>query len=220
MFDYSQARTHMLDSQILTNGIIDPNIIEAFNSTPREKYVTEGQGGIAYTDEDISLGNGRFIIEPMVHAKMLQAVEPKAHEIALDIGCASGYSSAILSPLVTTVVALEDDKALLEAASNNWKADSLCNIASFLGPLNAGYDEQGPYDLIFINGAVSEIPQTILQQLSIGGRLITVVKKAGQVMGDVTIVKRTSNNDFSSYPLFSAGTSYLPGFESQDSFEF
>ena len=155
-----------------------------------------------------------------MHAKMLQALDPQSDHVVLDIGCATGYSSAILSSLVTTVVALEQEHKYLEQAAKLWQEMDACNIVSFVGELAQGHAKNAPYDLIIFNGAVAEIPEHIVYQLAPGGRMIVPVKKPGQVMGDVTVIESLCEKQFSSYNLFHAGCGYLPGFEPAPAFRF
>lgn len=218
MLDYIQARTNMIDCQIYTAGVINPDVIEAFQTIPRERFVPDNVANVSYNDEDLALGNGRFLLEPIVHAKMIEALEPQKDHVILDVGCATGYSSAILSSIVSTVVALDEDQAMLERGNHAWEELNLCNIASYIGPLTEGQPENAPYDLIIINGAVETVPQKLLDQLAIGGRMISVIKKQGATMGEVTLTENLGKNNFSSYTLFSAGSPYLPGFTSKPAF--
>ncbi len=217
---YEDARKNMVDSQIHTAGVILPAVLKAFETTPREVFVPEDYKGVAYKDEDLKLGQGRFLLEPIVHSKMLQALEPDKSHAVLDIGCATGYSSAILAQMTMTVVALEENNALLGVAAKNWKSLGLTNIAAFEGTLNKGHALGAPYDLIMINGAVSEVPQGILNQLAPQGRLVTIIKKPGGGLGSVTLIQNIGKNSFSSYTLFQSGSHFLPGFEAAPAFSF
>jgi protein-L-isoaspartate(D-aspartate) O-methyltransferase len=195
-------------------------VIEAFNTIPREMFVPEGSAKIAYKDEDLMIGHDRYLMEPVVHAKMIQALNLKPESVVLDIGCASGYSSAILSSLVSTVVALESNESLIKKASANLNALDACNVVSFLGELADGQQDNAPYDFIIFNGAVAEVPEKILNQLAVGGRMAAIIKKPGAVMGEVTLIENLGENQFSSYNLFSAGCPYLPGFLPKPAFRF
>ena len=117
MTDFIQARKNMVDCQIHPSGIVDGWILESFQNIPRELFVPEKLQGIAYTDENIDIGQGRFLMEPIVHAKLLQAVAPDKSDVVLDIGVGTGYSSAILCPNVSTVVALENNKKRRQSSS-------------------------------------------------------------------------------------------------------
>ncbi len=220
MTDFSQARTNMVDGQIHTAGVVDPRILQAFETIPRELFVPEKSQSIAYTDEDIEIGQGRFLLEPITHAKMIQAVQPKKSDIVLDIGIGAGYSSAILSPMVTTIIALETNKRQIDKASRLWNKIGACNIALIEGKLENGVPDQAPYSLIVINGAVSEVPETVLNQMETNGRLITIVKKPGQPIGRATLFMKSKSGTISSKPLFDAAVPFLKGFEPKPQFEF
>jgi protein-L-isoaspartate(D-aspartate) O-methyltransferase len=218
MTDYAQARRNMVDCQINTSGIIEPDILHAFSTVPREYFVPPHLQPVAYSDEDLHLPGGRVLIEPTALARMVQALELAPHEVVLDIG-GNGYSAAILSSLATTVLALDDDAYLLESFSQLWQSCDLCNIATFSGPLTKGYPQQAPYDAVLLCGAVAEVPHAILQQLSEGGRLVTVIKKPGETMGKIMVFKRTGAV-FSAYPRADAAVAYLRGFEPAEVFQF
>lgn len=220
MTDFSQARTHMVDSQIHVAGVINPGLLKAFETVPRESFVPEELKNVAYLDEEITFGNDRFLLEPLTLSKMLEAADLKADDVVLDIGGATGYTATILSSLVSTVVALEGEQSFLDHADKVWNALDACNIVGKCSDITQGYSDKAPFDLIVMNGAIAEIPDNIQEQLSIGGRLLCIVKKPDETMGQVTLVKRITDKQFSSYNLFSAGCGYLPGFEPKPSFKF
>ena len=220
MFDFSTARTNMVDCQIRTAGVVGSAILQAFETTPREKFIPQNLRSIAYTDENLPLGEGRFLMAPVIHARMIQAAEPRPGDVALDIGGANGYPAAILSSMVTTVIALEDKQKYLTQAKSLWDELEVCNVAGFKGKLTSGSPENGPYDIIFMNGAVAEIPVRMVEQLAPEGRLVTIVKKPGAVLGQVTLVRSLGGKQFSSYTLFEAGMPYLSGFEPVPAFNF
>ena len=199
---------------------MDEAILRAFETVPREKFAMPGQEGISYCDEDLPLGGGRCLMEPLTHARLIQAVRPKREDVALDIGGATGYSAAILSQLVTTVVAVECNPEFYKRAENLWRQQEVCNVAGFEGPLDRGCPEHAPYSLIFLNGAVATLPDDLLSQLSLGGRLVAVICRPGSRVGQATLIERISQDDFSSRPLFDASVAYLPGFEPRQEFVF
>jgi protein-L-isoaspartate(D-aspartate) O-methyltransferase len=218
MVDFAAARSNMVESQIRTNKVTDPNLLDAFETIPRERFVPEPLRGIAYVDEDVALGGQRFVMEPMVLAKLLQAAQPGPGDVALDLGCASGYATAILSRLVATVVALEVDTALAAAANQILDELEIDNAVVVEGRLAEGYPKQAPYNVILLNGAVSEVPLAIADQLAEGGRLVTVVS-VGAGLGRATLMRRDSGV-ISSRILCDAAVPVLPGFEAAPGFVF
>ena len=218
MVDFAAARSNMVESQIRTNKVTDPHLLDAFETTPRERFVPEPLRGIAYVDQDVALGGERFVMEPMVLAKLLQAARPGPGDVALDLGCGSGYATAILSRLVATVVALEVDAALAAAANQTLDELEIDNVVVVEGQLAEGYPKQAPYNVILLNGAVSEVPLAIADQLAEGGRLVTVVS-VGAGLGRATLMRRDSGV-ISSRILCDASVPVLPGFEAAPGFVF
>ncbi len=218
MVDFAAARWNMVESQLRTNRVTDLRVLDAFENVPRELFVPEPLRGIAYIDEDVALGGGRFVMEPRVLARLLQAAQPGPEDMALDLGCGSGYATAILSRLVATVVALEDDAALAEAANRTLDALEIDNAVVVEGRLAAGYPKQAPYNIILLGGAVAEIPASIADQLAEDGRLVTVVS-AGPGLGRATLMRR-DGGVISSRVLYDASLPVLPGFEAEPGFVF
>jgi protein-L-isoaspartate(D-aspartate) O-methyltransferase len=218
MTDFAAARLNMVESQIRTNKVTDPRIIEAFEGVPRELFVDEAKRGFAYVDEDLEVAPGRYLMEPMVLARLLQAAAPQPGDMVLDIGCATGYSTAVLAQLAATVVGRESDGALAALANRTLNALDVDNAVVVEGDLGKGYAKQAPYNVIIFQGAVSEVPLTIKRQLTEGGRLVAVVcDEAG--IGRGTVIRRSGEN-FSGRILFDAATPLLPGFAPAAGFVF
>ncbi len=218
MVDYAAARLNMVDSQIRTNKVTNAELIAAFESVPREAFVPERLAGVAYVDEDIALGNGRYLMEPMVLARLLQEARPGPADVVLDVGCGTGYATAILAQVAATVVALESDHELAAAATKVLGDLGIDNAIVVEGPLPAGWAAQAPYSVILLNGAVTEVPDAIRRQLAEGGRLVTVQKpEAGQGRG---ILMRRSGETTARRAVFDAATAVLPGFAPEPGFVF
>ncbi len=217
---FLQARINMVDSQIHPMGVNDEVILKSFETVPREAYVPEFQRGIAYCDEDIEVAPGRYLMEASIIARLYQAAEVQEEDVALVIGSTLGYAAAVLSYLVMTVVALEQDLALTKQAQKSWDEHSNANIAGITGVMAMGHEECKPYDVIFINGAVAYVPDNIREQLAVGGRLITLIKDAGQSVAKAVLITRVSEDDYHTEELFEAGTPYLMGFEPVPEFKF
>ncbi len=220
MTDFSKARQNMVDSQIHTMGVVNEAVLDAFRTVEREKFVPVSRQGTAYTDEDLAFGNGRWLMEPGTHARLLQFASPLKSEKALDIGGMSGYSAAILSSIVASVVAVESDSTLLEQARSLWAAQGCGNIHPVQGDLKAGCVAHAPYDLIVMGGAVAFIPSDIVSQLAIGGRMVCVVRGRDDKIGKAVLIQRSSPEGFSERILFDAAVPFLPGFEPRREFVF
>ncbi len=219
--NFEQCRENMVDSQIHPLGVVDPRILESFSAIPREKFVNPGQEGIAYCDEDLPLGAGRFLMEPSVHARLLQHAAPRADDVVLDIGCGIGYSSAVLSSLVSTVIALENDQEALTRAESLWGELGCTNIAAYQGALREGLAEHAPFSLILFNGAVSSVPTELLSQLDENSRLLAILSpNPGREAGKAVLIERCPGGHFSDRVLFDANIPCLSGFEPRKEFVF
>lgn len=218
MTDFAVARYNMVESQIRPNKVTDQRVVDAMMQTPREVFVPTASRGVAYVDDAIAIARGRYLMEPMVFARMLQAAEVQASDMVLDIGCGTGYSAAVIARLAATVVGIESDPDLAARAGNALAEVGADNAVVIAGPLTAGYAEQAPYDVIFVNGAVSDVPASLTDQLVDGGRLVAVVRGEDGV-GVVRLFRRAGGS-VSSRPLFETLPALLPGFEPKPVFRF
>ena len=217
---FADARRNMVDSQLRPNRVTDPDILAAMAELPRERFVPKAKQGIAYIDEDIEVAPGRFLMEPVVLARLLQALVLTPDATVLNIGCATGYDAALLGRLAGSVVAVESDSALAAQASETINELAIDNVAVMEAPLSQGYPAQAPYDAIFMSGAADDIPPELAEELAPDGRLAVVIggSEVG-VLGRAHLFVR-SGDTLSSRPLFDAGTRMLPGFVREESFVF
>lgn len=216
--DYSVARHLMVESQIRTNRIVDPLVIAAMSELPRERFVPESLRGVAYIDEDVPLGRGRFLIEPLVTALLLQTAAIQPHDVVLEIGCGCGYTAALLARFAGAVVALESDAMLAEQATAVLAELGATTAEVVCGPLRNGYPKQAPYDVILFGGSVADVPGAILDQLGEGGRLVAVIA-AEKAIGRGTVMLK-SGGSISSRVVFDAAVPLLPEFVPQPTFRF
>ncbi|HXV25994.1 MAG TPA: protein-L-isoaspartate O-methyltransferase [Alphaproteobacteria bacterium] len=215
--DFAAARRNMVDRQLRTNKVTDEAVLEALGRVPRERFVPEGLRGAAYIDEDLPLGNGRYLIEPMAFGRLLQAAQIKRTDLVLDLGCGPGYSTAILSHLANMVVALECDGTLARRAGAALSELALDNAVVVEGPLEQGWPAQAPYDVVMLGGAAARIPEALLGQLAEGGRLAGVEMR-GRV-GRAVLYARY-HGSISGRTLFDAAVPLLPGLAEEPSFVF
>jgi len=205
---HADARKRMVDSQVRPNKVTDPRILAAMRFLPRERFLPASLAALAYADEDVPLGNGRYLIEPMVLARLLQFAAPREGERALVVAAGSGYGAAVLSQCGPRVTAVEDDPALLALAREALAAEAP-SVALVSGPLDAGWQTGAPYDIIVIEGAVREVPPAIAKQLkSDGGRLVTVI--AGPGRSNQAILAEATPAGLRAQPVFDCGTPALP----------
>ena len=168
------ARLNMVETQIRPADVTDQRVLAAIGAVAREKFVPRGAAALAYADVPVQVAPGRYLLDPRSFAKLLQLAEISAEDRILDVGCATGYSAAVLARLGAEVVALEQDADLVRAASQ-LLADAVGRVEVVQGGLVEGVKGQAPYDVIFINGAVEQVPESLLGQLAEGGRLVTVI---------------------------------------------
>lgn len=217
MHDNATARLNMVNNQLLTNKVTDDRIAQALLSVPRENFVPKSLRGVAYLDEDIPLENGRFLMEPVIFGRLLQAAAIAPQDVVLDVACGNGYSTAVLAQLAAAVVGLETDAETVAAAEAQLAALSVDNAAVVVGELMDGCSAQGPYDVIFLNGAVGEVPPAFTGQLAEGGRIVAVERR-DQTGRAVLYLKR--GDLVSRRELFDAMIPLLPGFQMAEAFHF
>jgi protein-L-isoaspartate(D-aspartate) O-methyltransferase len=214
------ARENMLKSQILTGHVLKPSVLDALTAIEREKFVPDILRGSAYNDDEIPLGNGRFLMEPLTFGRLLEHAHVKSHETVLDVGSAMGYSSAVLSKMAQKVVALEEDEKLSSEAKK--LLFSYPNIESVHDPLQNGFSASGPYDLILIEGAIQFLPQALTDQLCEGGRLVAIehdenAKIAVAGLGKLVEYKKLRGEMYKNV-LEDASISLLPAFKKPQQF--
>ncbi|MER8749368.1 protein-L-isoaspartate O-methyltransferase [Mesorhizobium sp. M1050] len=219
--DFSELRVKMVDGQVRTTDVTSAPLLEAMLVVPREAFVGAAQRDLAYIDEDIRIATGadgaRYLMEPSPLAKLIQLAEIKSTDSALDVGCGTGYASAILSRLARSVVALESDSALAETARTTLSSLGCSNVTVVQGALPQGHAAQAPYDVIFVGGSVAEVPVPLLDQLAEGGRLVAV---EGQGNSGLARLFFKAGGVVTGRRAFNAAIKPLPGFERIHAFEF
>jgi len=216
--DFDDARSRMVDSQIRPNKVSDPRILTAMRWLPREQFLPPDLRVRAYLDEDVPLGGGRVLMEPLVLARLIQLAAPVAGERALVVGAGPGYGAAVLSACGADVVALEEDERLQALAR-----DVLPTVASRVrivaGPLEQGWPEGAPWDVILIEGAVRDVPPALAGQLRVdGGRLVTVCVGRGTT-GKGILAEQTAFG-LRAQPVFDCATPLIPSLLAAPGFVF
>jgi protein-L-isoaspartate(D-aspartate) O-methyltransferase len=221
MLDFVVARRMMVDGQVRTADVTDLRILTALETLPRERFVPAQMAGLAYLDRDLPLTEAtggrprRCLLKPMVLAKLVHALDLSADEHVLDVGCASGYSSALLARLAGSVVALEEEPELAKLATTSLAQEP--NVTVVSGPLSAGWSRSAPFDAILIGGAVETEPMELCRQLKDGGRLVCVL---GPAPSGKAMMYRRDGSDISARPIFDASAALLPGFSKSPAFVF
>jgi protein-L-isoaspartate(D-aspartate) O-methyltransferase len=204
--------------------VTDLRLITAMQAVPRERFVPAGKAELAYLDLDLPVleaterAKERWLLKPMVLAKLIHAAGLGEGDRVLDVGCATGYSSAVLGRLVGSVVALEQEAALARLAQDNPMAVGAPNIEVVTGPLVKGWPAGSPYDVILLNGASEVPPEALFDQLKHGGRLVGVIGRAP--VSRAMLYVRSSAGDVSGRAVFDAVAPLLPGFAQPPAFVF
>jgi len=217
MFDAAAARRHMVDGQIRTADVSNPNLLAAMQTVPRELFVPPAMAAQAYCDGDVSLGHGRALLRPIVLGKLIQGVDLRPRDHVLDIGCGTGYSAAVLAQMGATVVALEEDPDLARHAEAALAKTNSEQVTVVRGPLTAGWPAAAPYDLILLDGAVEVAPDSLGRQLKPTGRLAAVF---GRGPAAKAMIYRLSEGHLLGRPIFDAAAPLLPGFSAPPAFVF
>lgn len=219
MTDFALARRNMVEGQLRPNRVTNAALLEAVGSLPREQFLPEPVRAVAYADDDVPLGNGRFLMEPMVLGRLVQALQPQETDRALVVASGRGYGAALLARLVKTVVAVESDAAMAAAAAQTLKALGLANVTQKTGPMEQGALDGSPYDIVLIEGAIRQVPQPLIDQLAQGGRMATVIAGPPGALGVAQLFLK-EGGIASGRALFDAGTPVLPGFAPPARFTF
>jgi protein-L-isoaspartate(D-aspartate) O-methyltransferase len=217
MIDYATARANMVENQLRPSRIDDPGVQQAMGEIPRELFVPRALRGCAYGDEDLALGQGRFLIEPLALGKLLQASEPRSSDVALVVGDTTGYVAAVLSRLAGTVFLLVPPGQPGEPIEALLGEQGCDNVVLQQGRADLGHPEQAPFDLILLVGSVTAVPPALLEQLGEGGRLAAVVEHGRS--GKVTIARKI-NGAIGSITPFDAQVSRLAGLPAEMGFQF
>ncbi len=219
MTNFALARRNMVEGQLRPNRVTNVDLLAAVSAVPRELFLPAHLRAVAYADDDVPVGQGRFLIEPMVLVRLIQALQPKGEDRALVVASGRGYGAAILARLVKSVVALEADAGLAAEAGRILGEIGVSNVTQSIGSLEAGAAATAPYDVVLIEGAVGQLPKAILDQIAEGGRLATVVAGTAPAYGSAQLFVK-QGGIASGRPIFDAGTPLLPGFAASARFTF
>ena len=215
---YDTARVNMIERQLRPNKVTDERLVNAFAAIRRELFVPERLRSIAYADDDLPLGNGRYLMLPMVAARLLQAAEIGRNDNALVVGAGVGYEAAVISLLARSVVAFENDPDLARLGRAALVEQRIANVNIVDEPQSPTARARTAYDVILFGGAVAAIPPEISGQLAEGGRMVAVVKP-DDGPGRATLTTR-AGGVLASRVMFDAATPLLPAFAPKPGFVF
>lgn len=215
MADFVSRRRTMVDTQVRPSDVTKFPIIEAMLRVPREEFVPDDRIEAAYVGENLVLEGERVLLDPRTLAKMLDALEISPTDLVLDIGCGTGYSSALMQSMAQAVVGLEEDEALAKSAETALARAGAETVVLVRGKLTDGATDHAPYDVMILQGGIEEFPQTLVGQLAEGGRVCALfmdgalgVVRLGVRKGDVIGWR----------DIFNAAAPVLPGFRKVQAF--
>jgi protein-L-isoaspartate(D-aspartate) O-methyltransferase len=222
MSDFSLQRLNMVESQVRPSDVTDQRIIRALLEVPRELFVPGQLAPLAYIDDPVPVtapgsGPARCLLPPRTLAKLLQLLEIGPHSVVLDVGCATGYSTAVLARLAQRVVALEAEHDLVRATTATLQKLGVDNAEVIEAPHAGGAPAEGGFDAILVNGAVPSVPQALLDELADGGRLAAMIRRGPVCRAQVW---RRAGHTVDSQPAFEGNAAPLPGFEEPAEFVF
>lgn len=226
MTDFGTQRLNMVESQVRPSDVTDRYLMAAMQGLAREQFMPDWSRALAYADGDAPVARtergipSRYLLAPRTLAKLVQAAAIGTRDTVLDVGCASGYSTALLARMAASVVGLEVDAALAGSGRDALAAAKITNAVIEIGPLASGWAGKAPYDVIVLNGAVPAVPAALIAQLAEGGRLVAVVTgEGGSRMGKAVLLTKRGEAA-GQRVLFDAGAPQLPGFEVGGGFTF
>ena len=215
MADFASRRRTMVDTQVRPSDVTKFPIIEAMLRVPREEFVPDDKVEAAYVGENLPLGGGRVLLDPRTLSKMLDALDITPRDLVLDIGCGTGYSSALMQSMAQAVIGLEQDETLAKTAEAALASAGAETVVLVTGALTAGAPDNAPYDAMILQGGIETFPQTLIGQLAEGGRVCALfmdgalgVVRLGVRKGDVIGWR----------DIFNAAAPVLPGFEKAQAF--
>jgi protein-L-isoaspartate(D-aspartate) O-methyltransferase len=170
-----EKRLRMVERQIAERGILDTHVLEAMRRVPRETFVPVDRRNLAYEDRPVSIGAGQTISQPYIVAAMIEALHLAPGDKMLEIGGGSGYASAVAAQIAGRVFTIERIPELAQAAKDNLLAAGIGNVTVRCGDGTEGWPEEAPFDAILVSAGAPEAPQTLLHQLTIGGRMVIPV---------------------------------------------
>ena len=172
---FTRLRNEMLEKQIVARGITDQQVLDAMAKVPRHLFVSEALVDSAYGDFPLPIGEGQTISQPYIIAQMTHSLDLKGHERILEIGTGSGYQAAVLSKIVYKVYTIERNNTLFLQTRRLFDKLKYHNIVTRYADGTQGWDSEGPFDAIIVTAGGKIVPTPLIEQLSVGGKLVIPV---------------------------------------------
>ncbi|WP_373989223.1 protein-L-isoaspartate O-methyltransferase [Duganella sp. BuS-21] len=213
-----QARFNMIEQQIRPWDVLDAEVLELLHVVKRENFVPAAHKALAFADIEIPLPGGEAMLAPKIEARLLQDLGLKKHETVLQIGAGSGYLAALLSHKGRQVTAVELSPALKAMAEKNLADNGITNVTVELGDGAQGWTSGAPYDVIVVSGSLPVLPEAILQQLKVGGRLAVIIGQAPAMKAQ--LITRTGEAGYDTRTLFETNVKALASAVAPSQFKF
>jgi protein-L-isoaspartate(D-aspartate) O-methyltransferase len=213
-----QARFNMIEQQIRPWDVLDPGVLALLAVVRREDFVPAAFRSMAFMDTELPLPDGQCMLAPRVEARLLQELQLQRHESVLEIGAGSGFMAALLAHSSRQVVSLEISDALTRMAQDNLRRAAVMNAAVRCADGSAGLSGEAPFDAIVLSGSVAAVPQALLDQLKVGGRLIAIV--GDEPVMRARLFRRADASSWSQTDLFDTVAPRLRGFPESERFSF
>ena len=213
-----QARFNMIEQQIRPWNVLDQDVLDLLHVVKREQFVPAAYQNLAFADVEIPLPGGETMRAPKIEARVMQETGVKKHETVLEIGTGSGYMAALLAHRAARVTTVEINPETAELAKKNLANAGIHNVTVEVGNGAQGWEKGAPYDVIVISGALEVLPEAILKQVKVGGRVAAIVGQA-PVM-EAAIITRTGENTYSTVKVFETNVRYLTGAPALSHFQF
>jgi len=213
-----QARFNMIEQQIRPWNVLDQDILELLHVVKREQFVPAAYANLAFADIEIPLPGGEAMLVPKYEARILQEVGPRKHESVLEIGTGSGYMAALLAHRAGKVTTVEINPETKKLAEQNLAKAGVHNVSVELGNGAEGWPQGAPYDLIVVSGALEVLPEALLAQVKVGGRIGAIVGQAPAMAFNV--ITRTGENSWNTVHIFETDVKYLTGAPTPSHFQF
>jgi protein-L-isoaspartate(D-aspartate) O-methyltransferase len=216
--DVEQARYYMIEQQIRPWNVMDPAVLDLLSQVKREDFVQLAHKSVAFADLALPLPGGQQMLPPRVQARLVQDAAVKATDKILEIGTGSGYTTALLAKLAQRVISLEINAEVADLARANLHRAGIHNAEVRQADGSQGAAADAPFDVILLGGSVAEIPQALLSQLKLGGRLVAIVGE--DPIMHAQVVTRTSESNFTSEDKWDDNAPRLQNFPQPSSFKF
>jgi protein-L-isoaspartate(D-aspartate) O-methyltransferase len=213
-----QARFNMIEQQIRPWNVLDQDILSLLHVVKREQFVPVAFQNLAFADTEIPLPGNEAMLAPKYEARIMQEVAPKKHETVLEIGTGSGYMAALLAHRAAKVTTVEINPETRELAQKNLARAGISNVTVELGNGAEGWPQGAPYDVIVVSGALEVLPETLLKQVKVGGRIAAIVGQPPAM--EFNLITRTGENAWSTVKIFETNVKYLSGAVAPSHFQF